>query len=172
MSALMCTFDELSPYLSTKMEKTRLLRKKLDGIVFPSRQSWRFLNMHNIIIVLFPNFILTWRVNTYASRQGKCINWNNKSSNIWVSYHHLTDQLTVNFDTSFWFEELHFVLLWSLVENYAKILVFTAAEHFCFKRWQHWGLRKQLAAVARETYEEQSRSSQSRNTTLPRVNEG
>ena len=83
--------------------------------VFISRQSRHFFFIVNIIKVLFPICILTWRVSNYVSRQGRGINRRNESIIFQESYYHFVIQLTVNIDTSYYCEELHFVLLPSLV---------------------------------------------------------
>ena len=46
----------------------------MDGKVFISRQSRHFSFVNIVIEVLFPICTLTWRVNSYASRQGESIN--------------------------------------------------------------------------------------------------
>ena len=59
-------------FFCRKMEKTRSVRKELDGRVFISRQSRHPNSLkNNMMKVLFPICTLTWRVNNYVSRQGK-----------------------------------------------------------------------------------------------------
>ena len=56
------------------MEKTRSMKEEMDGMVLISRQSWHFPFINNIVNALFPYCTLNWRVNSYVSRQGKCVN--------------------------------------------------------------------------------------------------
>ena len=74
-----------------------------------SRQSRHFIFIDKIIEVLFPNCTLTWRVNNYASHQGRGIKRKIDDTIIQESYYHFFNQLTINIDTGFYFEELYFV---------------------------------------------------------------
>ena len=81
ISTLMSISDGLGPYIfRRKMEKTRSMKGKLDRKVFISRQSRHSSFIVNMFKVLFPNCTLSWRVNTYVSRQGKSINRRNEST--------------------------------------------------------------------------------------------
>ena len=54
------------------------MKEEMDGEVFISRQSWRFLFVDNMIKEFFPICTLNWRVNNYVSRQGKAITRKNE----------------------------------------------------------------------------------------------
>ena len=58
------------------------MKKEMDGEVFISRQSWQFFFIDFLMKVFFPICILNWCVNNYVSRQGKCINRRNESTNL------------------------------------------------------------------------------------------
>ena len=74
----MFIFVRLGPYIFRRnMEKTLRFREKIDGKVFVSRKSGHFFFLFNIIEVLFPICILTWRV-IYVSRQGRGLNRRNE----------------------------------------------------------------------------------------------
>ena len=71
ITTLMSYSDRLDPYLfRRKMEKTRSMKKKMDGEVFVSRQSRHFSFIDKNTKALFPICTLIWRVNNYVSRQG------------------------------------------------------------------------------------------------------
>ena len=63
-----------------KTEKTRSLKKEMDGEVFISRQSRHFLFINNMIKVFCPVCTSNWRVSNYISRQAKGINRRNEST--------------------------------------------------------------------------------------------
>ena len=56
------------------------MTEEIDSKVFISFQSRRFFFMNDIIKVLFPICVLTWRVKNYVSRQGEGINNRNEST--------------------------------------------------------------------------------------------
>ena len=78
---------------------------------FFSRLSRHFFFVYNKFKVVSTICTLTWRVNNYVSRQGKGIRRRNKGINVEESCYHSINQLTVNIDTSFYFEEPHFIAL-------------------------------------------------------------
>ena len=57
------------------------MRAETDIEEFISRQSRHFSVIDNMIKILFPICTLIWRVNNYASRQGKTIIRRNESTN-------------------------------------------------------------------------------------------
>ena len=67
----------------------------MDEEVFISRKSWHFFLVVNMIKVLFPIFILTWRVNNYVSRQKEGFDTRNESTIIRKITFHFDYQLTV-----------------------------------------------------------------------------
>ena len=72
LTNLMSISDRLHPdFFCRKMEKTRSMKEEMKGEVFISRSSRHSLFIDNMIKVLFIICILIWRVNNYASRQGK-----------------------------------------------------------------------------------------------------
>ena len=63
----------LDPYaFARKMERTQPMVKEMDGHVFISRQSWRFLFVFDLLKVLFRICALTWRVNDSFSPRKNC----------------------------------------------------------------------------------------------------
>ena len=56
------------------------MKEGMDGEVFISRLSRYFSFINNMNKVFFPICTLNWRVNNYASRQGKGINRRNEST--------------------------------------------------------------------------------------------
>ena len=57
ITILMCNSDGLHPYfLCRKMEKTRSVKKEMDGEVFISRQSRHFPFIDNMNKIFFPIF--------------------------------------------------------------------------------------------------------------------
>ena len=73
MNTLMSISDGLGPSIfCRKMEKARPMRGEMDGkfVYFPPESA--FFNFDVILYkVIFPICTLIWRVNNYASRQGK-----------------------------------------------------------------------------------------------------
>ena len=68
-----CPFltDWTRAFFCRKMEKTRPVKKEMEGEVFISRQSRHYPFIDNGIRELFAVSTLIWRVNIYVSRQGK-----------------------------------------------------------------------------------------------------
>ena len=85
------------------------------------------------------------------------------------SYCHFINQLTDITDTSCYFEELHFVVLSTLVKKYKNNSVFTTADFFP-KRMATLRNKWKFAAVGRETQKEHPRNGNSRNTSVPWIN--
>ena len=80
ITTLICISGELDPYFfRQKMEKTRSMKEEMDREVFIFRQSRHVFFIDNIIFVLLAICTMKWRVNNYASRQGKGINRRNES---------------------------------------------------------------------------------------------
>ena len=73
ISTLMSISDGLGPSIyCRKMEKARPMREEMDGkaVYFPPESALLSLMLY-FSTVLFPICTLTWRVNTYVSRQEK-----------------------------------------------------------------------------------------------------
>ena len=80
LTSLMSISDGLDPYLfRRKMEKTRSMKEEMGGEVFISARVVIFSFIDRMIKKLFPICTLSWRVNTYVSRQGKDKNRKNGS---------------------------------------------------------------------------------------------
>ena len=72
MTTLISISNGLGPYFfCRKMEKTRSMKKEMDGEVFISRQGRHFPFIDNMIKVVFPICTLIWRVNIYVSAKEK-----------------------------------------------------------------------------------------------------
>ena len=79
VTTLMSISDGLDPYVSCrKIEKTRSIKEKLDGVLIISLQNRHFSFIDNMMKVLFLLYTLIWRVNNYAFLQGKGINRRNE----------------------------------------------------------------------------------------------
>ena len=121
------------------MEKTRPMREKMDGSVF-SRQSRHVSFIVNMIKLLFPIFILTFRVNKYVCRQKKGRNRRNESTfvSIIVILLVLTPfcQLTVNDCNLSFILKASLLSIFKLIKkNYRKISLYYCHTFFD-KRWQ------------------------------------
>ena len=70
-----------------------------------------------------------------------------------------------------YFKESHFCYNLNLINKYKTNSVFITAQHFSLQKMATLRNKRKLAAVTRETQEEYSRNGQSRNTSVPRINE-
>ena len=74
--------DGIKPFIfRRKMEKTRSVRKEMDGkLFFFAHQSCQFSFVVNMIKVLFHVCALNWPINNYVSHQGKGITRGSKKT--------------------------------------------------------------------------------------------
>ena len=81
MSTLISFSDGLEPSIFRwKMEKTRLMREGMNGVVFFCHQNWHFYFLNPTMKVFFLICALTWCVNNFICRQGKGIQRRNENT--------------------------------------------------------------------------------------------